>query len=103
MDKVKPMTPELKSKFCKYLCEKIALKYDFENSYRKTGAINTFVYFATNEYKPEDILALINKNISTELINFIETEIGENAQSYDRSVALFESDSTEENVLTITW
>lgn len=101
--KLKPITPELKSKFCKHLCEKVASEYNFENNYRKTGAINTFIYFATEKHSPESILELINKKVSSELITFIETETGENAQSYDRSIALFESDSNEENVLTITW
>ena len=102
MNKVKPIPSELKSKFCKHLCEKIANDLELDATYNVNSGIHNFIYFSNNTHSSEVILKTINKEIAGELIKFIETETHENAQEYDRSITLFESTSTEVN-LTITW
>lgn len=100
--KVKPMTKELKSKFCKHLCEIIATKCKLDVTFNATNGIHNFVYFSNEEYSADDVLNLLNESLPSELVTFIETETGENAKEYDRSIALFESTTSEVN-LTITW
>lgn len=102
MEKIKPISRELKSRFVKHLCELIAGEYELENTYRKEGKINYFIIFPTEQYSSVEILRLMNNKLSNELREFIETETGENAKEYDRSVILFESEPNEAN-LTITW
>lgn len=102
MEKVKPISRELKSQFVKHLCELIASENQLENAFRKEGTINHFIIFSNESYNSEEILKLMNTKLPNELRQFIETETGESAKEYDRSVILFESEPTEAT-LTITW
>jgi len=100
--KMKPVTPEMKSKFFKCLCEIIANKLNLEVVYNVQNGIHNFIYFANETYSSDEILKIINNHVSNELRCFIETETGDNPKEYDRSIALFESVANDVN-LTITW
>ena len=100
--KLKNITPELKSKFIKHLCETISTTLNLEIAFNVNNGIRNFIFFSNDKYSSDQILQHINQNVSNELWNFIENETGEKAKDYDRSVALFESDSNDVN-LTITW
>ncbi len=100
--KMKAVTPEMKSKFFKQLCETIANKLNLEVAYNVQNGIHNFIYFANDTYSSEEILKTINNHVSNELRCFIEMETGDNPKDYDRSIALFESVANDVN-LTITW
>ncbi len=100
--KLKSISPELKSKFIKHLCETTSTKLNLEVAFNVNDGIRNFIFFSNNEYSSDKILQQLNLNVSNELWNFIESETGESAKEYDRSIALFESDSNDVN-LTITW
>jgi len=102
MLKVKPISKELKSKFVKHLCEAVATECKLDVNFNVNGGIHNFVFFSNEEYTADDVLTLINERLPKEIVIFIETETGDHATEYDRSVTLFESSSTEVN-LTITW
>jgi len=102
MPTIKQIPKELKLRFCKHLCEQIATKYELESAFNFNSGVHSFIYFTTEEHSSEEILKLINTEMNIELINFIETETGDNAKEYDRSLVLFESETNEAN-LTIIW
>ncbi len=100
--KLKAISKELKSKFIKQLCETVANKHNLKVAFGADAGINNFVIFANEAITADDILKIVNESVNAELRIFIETETGDNAKEYDRSIALFESTSTDVN-LNITW
>jgi len=100
--KLKGISKELKSKFVKQLCETVANKLDLAVSFGVDAGIHNFVMMTNDSLTADDILKIVNESMNEELRIFIETETGDNAKEYDRSIALFESTSTDVN-LNITW
>jgi len=102
MDKLKPMSKELKNNFFKHLCKTTEDAHDLEGVFNVEGGIHKYILFSTEAISSQEILKVMNSSVYQEMVAFIETETGEDSKLYDRNITMFESETNDVNLI-ITW
>lgn len=100
---LKPLPKELITKFLKNSCKEIASTAGCEYNYMiLADNVNNITIFTNSEKTGLKIGEELNRRIAYNMAEFIETETGESATRYFRTVTLFES-TVEDNRISIQW
>jgi hypothetical protein len=91
---------EIVTKFIIEMVANICKKMDCEHIYSKTeNKMNVITIITTTG---EQLIKLINKEISKSFSNFIEKETGKSATKFYRNLIMFES-NVQNNMIQLVW